>query len=117
MIDVSEVITDPDFAQTYVVHRQAGNWEKGRWVRSDEIPIKVIGVVTVADAKTLEQLPEGDRVTGLMCFYATQELFETREEGTSDQLEWRGERYRLKRVFPYGDYGYFKAVGERMAGD
>lgn len=117
MIDVSEVISDPDFTQTYTVHRQAGEWVRGEWKASDEKPVKVTGVITVADAKTLEQLPEGDRVSGLMTFYSTQELFETREEGTSDQIEWRGERYRVKRVFPYVDYGYYKAVGERMAGD
>lgn len=116
MINVSEVITDPDFAQPYMVYRQFGEWERGHWKSADEKRIRVTGVVTVADAKTLEQLPEGDRITGLMCFYATQELFETREEGISDQIEWRGERYKVKRVFPYGDYGYYKAVGERMTG-
>ncbi|GED71177.1 hypothetical protein BRE01_48790 [Brevibacillus reuszeri] len=116
MIDVSEVITDPDFAQPFTVHRKGGDWVKGRWVSSDVPPIRMTGVVIVADAKTLEQLPEGDRVTGLMSFYSTQELFETREEGTSDQIEWRGERYRVKRVFPYVDYGYYKAVAERVKG-
>lgn len=116
MIDVSEVITDPDFAQTFVVHRKANKWIAGR-TESTEKDITMTGVIMVADAKTLEQLPEGDRVTGLMCFYSTQELFTTREQGTSDQIEWRGERYRVKQVFPYGDYGYYKAVGQRMAGD
>ncbi|MCM3141662.1 hypothetical protein [Brevibacillus sp. MER 51] len=116
MINVSEVITDPDFAQQFQVFRKSGEWSKGR-SGSSEVPIIMTGIVTVADAKTLEQLPEGDRVTGLMCFYSTQELHTTREEGTSDQIEWRGERYRVKQVFPYGDYGYFKAVGQRMEGD
>ncbi|MBG9773565.1 hypothetical protein [Brevibacillus laterosporus] len=116
MINVSEVITDPDFAQSFVVHRKSNTWAGGRSVPS-EIPINMTGIVTVADAKTLEQLPEGDRVTGLMCFYSIQELFTTREQGTSDQIEWRKELYRVKQVFPYGDYGYYKAVGERMAGD
>ncbi|QDX92065.1 hypothetical protein EEL30_06595 [Brevibacillus laterosporus] len=116
MIDVSEVITDPDFAQSFTVHRKSGEWIAGRSVSSDA-SITMTGIVTVADAKTLEQLPEGDRVTGLMCFYSTHELFTTREQGTSDQLEWRKELYRVKQVFPYGDYGYFKAIGQRMAGD
>ncbi|MGD8188568.1 hypothetical protein ACQCN2_01075 [Brevibacillus ginsengisoli] len=116
MLDVSEVITDPDFAQTFIVHRKSDTWSSGRTV-SSEVSLSMIGIVTVADADTLEQLPEGDRVTGMMCFYSTQELFRTREQGTSDEIEWRGERYRVKKVFPYGDYGYYKAVGDRMAGD
>lgn len=116
MINVSEVITDPDFAQTFLVHRRTNEWVGGR-PDETETELTMLGVITVADAKTLEQLPEGDRVTGLMCFYSTVPIFTTNEEGTADQLEWRGERYRVKRVFPYGDYGYYKAVAERMAGD
>ncbi|MFP3391013.1 hypothetical protein [Brevibacillus sp. SIMBA_040] len=122
MIDVSEVITDPDFAQTYTVHRKAGEWIRGDWVPSDETPLKMTGPVIVADAETLEQIPEGDRVTGLMCFYSTQELFESGDgnapiEGTTDVVEWKGNRYKLIKVFPYGDYGFYKAVGQRKAGD
>ncbi|NRQ51984.1 hypothetical protein [Brevibacillus sp. HD1.4A] len=116
MINISEVITDPDFAQTFKAYRRNNEWVGGR-PQETELEISMLGVVTVADAKTLEQIPEGDRVTGLMCFYATVPIYTTREEGTSDQLEWRGERYRVKQVFPYADYGYYKAVAERMAGD
>jgi len=116
MINVSEVITDPDFAQSFLVHRRTGKWVNGRW-QENMTDITLLGVITVADPKTLEQLPEGDRVIGLMCFYATVPIFTTNEQGTSDQIEWRGERYRVKQVFPYGDYGYYKAVAERMAGD
>ncbi|MGG3012294.1 hypothetical protein ABEO98_22770 [Brevibacillus parabrevis] len=116
MINVSEVITDPDFAQSYLVHRRTNEWVAGR-PSETETSINMLGVITVADAKTLEQLPEGDRVTGMMSFYATVPIYETSEQGTSDQIEWRGELYRVKKVFPYGDYGYWKAVAERMAGD
>jgi len=116
VINVSRVITSPNLAQPYVVHRKSATWSAGRTVLT-ETQLTMRGVVTVADAETMEQLPEGDRVSGLMCFYANRELFRTREDGTSDQIVWRGERYRVKQVFPYGDYGYYKAVAERMAGD
>ncbi|MFC8686321.1 hypothetical protein [Brevibacillus porteri] len=116
MLNVSEVITDPDFAQTFIVHRKSNEWIAGRPEETETI-ITMMGVITVADAKTLEQLPEGDRATGMMSFYATVSINTTNEEGTSDQIEWCGDRYRVKKVFPYGDYGYWKAVAERMAGD
>ena len=68
-------------------------------------------------------LPEGDRIAGLMTFYTTADnpIFVTRnlvdDKGTSDELEWRGERYRVMQTFPYLDYGYIKAVAKRMSGD
>lgn len=121
MIDVSEVITDPDFAQTYTIYRQTGGqWVNGRWV-DGEVAFSVTGVVTPPNAKELEQVPEGDRVTGLMCFYATVPLYITRvdetDTGTSDQIEWRGDRYRLIQIFNYGDYGYYKALGQYMTSE
>lgn len=68
-------------------------------------------------------LPEGDRIAGLMTFYSTADkpIYTTRnkddDKGTSDELEWRGERYRVLQVFPYNDFGYVKALGTRMSGD
>ena len=35
MIDVSELITDPDFAVPYKVYRRTGKWVKGRFEVSE----------------------------------------------------------------------------------
>ncbi len=117
MLDVSEVILDPDFAQEYPIWRRPGAWVGGRWVPGTEYRVRAYGTVTVATTRDLEQVPEGDRVKGMMCFYSDREIFTTREEGTSDEPEWRGERYRIVQVAPWGDFGYWKAIGARMAGD
>ena len=66
------------------------------------------------------QVPEGDRVTGALTFYSPAEICETRGgeySGTSDVIEWRGDRYRVAKVWPYADYGYWKAYAVRMDGD
>ena len=36
MIDVSELISDPDFATNYTVLRRTGRWVSGRFVLDDE---------------------------------------------------------------------------------
>lgn len=122
MIDVSELIIDPDFAQPYMVHRMSGDFVAGRFV---EIPttLQFYGVVIAANVKDVNMMPEGDRIAGLMVFYTTADnpIFVTRNldnnKGTSDQIEWRGELYRIMQTYPYNDYGFIKAIGTRMVGD
>ena len=81
------------------------------------------GVVLPASAEEIMQLPEGDRSTSMMTFFSVQEMFVTHVDngqgyaGTSDELEWRSERYRITNVNQYSDYGYFKAYGVLMEGE
>ena len=82
-------------------------------------PLTMTGVVTVPDEKELEQMPEADRVKGIMAFYATQALYITHADGTpgtSDKILWRGDYYRLTNCRNYADYGYWKAIGVRIEG-
>ena len=121
MINVTDVLHDPDIAQTFYVHRKSGEWVAGRFVQtnSDEARLKFHGVVTVASDKDLQQVPEGDRVKGAMCFITDKEIYVTREDntsGTSDEVEWRGCRYKINAVAPWFDYGYNKAIGSRIKG-
>jgi hypothetical protein len=120
MIDVSRVLYNPRFCQDYTVYRQSGYWLAGNW-KETETALDFSGPVIPAGPKDLEQVSEGDRVKGIVCFYSAQEIFTTRNEdgnkGTSDQIEWHGKRYRVFQVKPMDDYGYFKAYASRMAGD
>lgn len=120
MLNVSDIILDPDFVQTFTVHRKAGVWEGGRF-KQTETSIKFQGTVTAAKAKDIEQVPEGDRPSGIMCFHTTAEIYVTRQGttegvGTSDEIGWRGQRYRIFNVYPWVDFGYYKAIGIRMGG-
>lgn len=115
MIQVTEVILDPDFAQDITVTRTTAKWEAGRFTPQQEQILTLRGTVTVATSRDLEQLPEGDRQKGMMCFHVQQELFVTARneghEGPSDKITWRGRKYFLVQVFPELDYGYCKAIG------
>jgi hypothetical protein len=93
----------------------------GRFVETDPIPpIIISGVVVPASAKEIMQFPEGDRSTAMMCFYADQPIYVTRGDpkgGTSDEIEWHGDRYKILNVNEYGDFGYYKAYGVYMESD
>lgn len=124
MINVGRTVNSRNFAQPkgFTVFRQSGDWVAGRWVAS-ETEIKIPGTVTAANPNDLIQVPEGDRVVGLMCFYSTQPIYTTRAAtetdagGTSDEIVWNEERYRVSSVVPWVDFGYWKAFGVRMVGE
>lgn len=117
LISVSRVINDPRFSQSFKVFRKSGEWLKGRFIQN-EVEINISGVITPAKAKEIEMIPEGDRVGGEISIHATSKLNVTRalenEEGTSDEVEWQGERYKLYQVNNYSQYGYYSAIAMRL---
>lgn len=113
MINVGRVLNNPRFQQTFTAYRKSGSWVSGRW-NGTENTLSIQGVVTVASQLDLQQIPEGDRQTGAMVFHANQPLYLTSSQGTSDELEWRGSRWRVMQVSPYADYGYYKAIATKM---
>ena len=119
MIDVSELMSDPDFAQPYVVERSTGVSGPGGWQGAVK-PILMYGPTQPADAQTIQMVPEGDRVYGARIFWATQPLYETRggkSAGISDVLIWQNQRFRIIAVWPWQDGGFYKALAVRMEGN
>jgi len=125
MISVDEIINDFDLSQKFTVIRSTGSFIKGLWTEGTVTEIEMWGNVTNPTPKDLDQVPEGDRVTGAMVFHTKQPIYVTRAgAGTkkdpnaiSDKIIWRSEYYRLSGVSPYIDYGYYRAVGVRIKGD
>lgn len=116
LLNVADVILDPLFVQSFGVKRQSGAWTKGAWVPGTVSNLTLTGTIIPASPKDIDQIPEGDRITGMMAFYTTAETFVTRSTGTSDVLTWNGEDYKVMLVNPYSDYGYYKALAVRMKG-
>jgi hypothetical protein len=119
MINVGELLTDPDFAQAFTIKRSSGAFGLGGFLATTS-NVRGAGVITVATEEDLMQVPEGDRVTGSMMFYSRKPIYATRAgsaAGLSDLIAWRGQTYRIAKVFPYQDYGFYKAIGVRMSGE
>jgi hypothetical protein len=117
VINVSKVILDPRFSQSFKVFRKSGEWLRGRF-EQNETEIIIRGVITPAKPKEIEMIPEGDRVGGEISIHTTSKLYVTRSlesgEGTSDEVAWQGERYKLYQVNDYSQYGYYSAIAMRL---
>lgn len=113
MINVSEVVNSPEFTQSFTVYRKGGTYSAGRWTPT-ETAITMTGVITIPSSTDLDQIPEGDRQKGAIAVYSSQPLEVTTVAGTSDEILWRGNRYRASQLSPYADYGYYKVIAVKM---
>lgn len=123
MINVAKAITDPRFSQKFKVFRKSGEWIRGRF-EENEKEISMIGVIAPSKPKEIEMIPEGDRVGEEITIHTTRKLYTTHAiqdeesenefQGTSDEIEWQEERYKLYQVNDYSQYGYYSAIGMRL---
>lgn len=115
MISLAEIVADPDFAQTYTINRSSGVFQLGKFVGTTT-PLPSYGIIKPAKANELEQIPEGDRITGAITVHSTDQIFETNQGGLSDTVNWSGQNYKVSKVWPWNDFGYWKALLTRMSG-
>lgn len=105
LLDVSDVLLDPDFADTFTVYRQAvtvGN--DGRSVRT-ETTYPAVGVVTPDMWSTLQRAPEGSNVSETITVITQFRLTSSVDGSDADELVWNGKRYVVIAVgdcFRYG---------------
>ena len=59
MIDLSSVVIDPRISQPFTVYRTSGDWVGARFIQKEPEEIKAIGVISIANAKQIEFIPEG----------------------------------------------------------
>ena len=119
MLNVSELLSDPDSAQAFTIQRSTGSFQLGGW-QNATTSVPAVGVITPASEWDLRQVAEGDRVTGAMTFHTATPLYQTHggaNAGLSDILVWRGDEYRIAQLLPFGDYGLYKAVAVRVSGE
>ena len=118
-MNLSRVVNDPRLAEYFAVQRSSGHFAPGGWVEDAPTTLTLYGVVTPSSADELQQLPEGDRVTGNQTFYSASQIYVTHmdpQPGTSDIITYRGLQYRLAMVWDYSIRGYWKAIGVRILG-
>jgi hypothetical protein len=112
VIDVSDLLYDTDFADSWTLHRSSGSFVGGRWVCAPEINIAMTFPTQPLAPKELNMVPEGDRQKGTRAFWSPNELYVTAEGRISDEIEWRGNRYKLINVLPWNTW--CKAIGVQM---
>jgi hypothetical protein len=116
---IAQVVNDPAFAQSFTITRsKGGQFKLGRWINATQT-VASWGSIQPPSPEELEMVPEGDRVTGMIVIHSSQPIYETNvnlTNGISDLVTWHDNQYRVMKVLPWQDYGYWKALAVRMSG-
>lgn len=115
MIDLSELMHDPDFCESFVIRYQKGKWQDGKFVTIPEEQ-KVTGIVEPTSGDDLSQLPEADRVSGLMTFYTREVLTLGNENQCSTEIISRGRIYKIVQLQDWSRHGFYKAIASLSGG-
>lgn len=116
MINIAELINDPDFAQVFKIIRKSGEWINGRFIITETI-LEGIGSLQPQNSKDVDVLPDGSLVRGRMVAYTYSKLYPTKlnnDDGntgySSDEIFWHGQTYTVDVDDDYNDYGYYKYI-------
>ncbi|GHU70628.1 hypothetical protein FACS1894184_16340 [Clostridia bacterium] len=121
--DVTSLLLDSALgAVQFNIIRTTVNWVRGR-PEPTQTQISCIGNIQPATPRELEQLPEGDRSHGAIVVRTPNPIYISDEEmgecisgadvRTSDELVWRGDRYKVLSAFPWLDYGWVEAYATK----
>lgn len=119
LIDVSELLLDPDFTdQATLIKRYLDVNANGEAVIA-EMETPITAVIQGVNNQDLVKLPEGARLSDAITVYYQGELQAELENGYSDIIVWRGRRYEVGPVtenFMNHGAGFTKAicVGEHV---
>lgn len=118
MIEVSELLNDPDLCESFTITRTTGTFQIGGWQKNVPQVIQAYGAVRNTSGKELEMVPEADRIKNTLTFRTVFPLYTTNEQlgQVSDVLTFHGEDYRILAVKDYSQQGYFLAIATIMKG-
>lgn len=114
MIDVAELMQDPDLAQAFQVERSDGAFVEGEWVPAAPVVSNKTGIVQPAKREdTLAMLPEGVRLGNMIVVYCDEELrIDNADTQRSDVIVWHGNPYRVIAAKPWRDHGFWQVWAE-----
>lgn len=105
-LDVSDVLTDPDFVSRDLVRAR-----RAETVGNDGIASYVddrlafVGVVTNGGGDILARLADAQYVRGTITIHTRADLSTAAPGRDADIVEWRGRRYTVTEVQDYGHFG------------
>lgn len=119
MIDVIEMLHDPDFSTEFTFGIAGGyRTVKGEWVETIA-SAKKAAVIQPASNRDLKYLAEGDELRQAINIWSTEYLSSTDRlcPQKGDVIGWHDKTYRIVNVEDWSQYGYWKAMAMQEIGD
>lgn len=113
LIDVSFLLTDPDFTNQVTLIRRSiaiNTYGEGQLTETQST---ITAVVQGDNTEMLEFVPEGARLTDMITVWCRGQLTAEQPGGYADIIVWGGKRYQVKEVsedFMNFGAGFTKAI-------
>lgn len=115
MIDVSELMQDPDFASMVQILRPGMPTVANEGVYTpgeDEVINRVMIVQPASAEDRVNYLPEGERQLDAVKIYSDQLLnMADGDQVQSDKIIWLGNNFRIAFAKPWQQHGFYFAIG------
>ncbi len=113
MINVSELMFDPDFVRSFVVRRPSGAFDATGIYTSSYEDFAFTGAVQPATPAELQMLPSGSTQENVISVWSAAEMrMDNGNDVGSDLVIVDGASYRVIKAEPRGDNGYFRVFAE-----
>lgn len=112
LLDVSEVLDDPDFADLITVTRLVETvGDNGRATAQSQVFNNVSAVVTQGNGDTLKQMPEGSTLEGVIVVHSRFGLVSETETTQPDVVSYIGRDYTVAQINDWSRYGAGFTIG------
>ncbi|ASL91618.1 head-tail adaptor [Serratia marcescens] len=106
LLDVTEVLLDPDFVDTTLVcHRQIQERDDDNFTTNTQQDVPFSGVVTVDRSLEARRMAAGQNINGAILIVTQFRLTQGQPGLDADIVTYRGREYRVTFVDPYTAYG------------
>ena len=117
LLDVSDVLDDPDFStQITVTSTAVTGMERGRETKTTTTAT-LRAVVQPTRSQDLQRLPDLALGTGAITIWARYPFASDTATTKADKVVWRGDTYTVMTVDDWGEYGtgYYQAIAARQS--
>ena len=106
LLDVSDLTTDPDFADRFtIVRRQEVVDSQGRVTTANRVYPNLLGVVTASTPNDLERGEDYQNMTRSLTVVTKFRVQGIVTGYQPDIIQWRGTQHLVKHVAPYPQFG------------
>lgn len=104
-LDVSDILSDPDIADPFVVKRRSEVVGQNGRVSVDVANLQGVGVICAASPNDLKRLPDAQHTERHISIITAFRLRATAPDYQPDLIGWQGDFYIVADVQPYTQYG------------
>lgn len=115
MIDLSELMDDPEFTQAFTLRRRTGSFaNEGEFTQAVPVELPLVGAIQPASPADLVRFQaEGERRNAMIKAWSDTEMHTSDGAGQQpDEIVWHGTVYRVIECVPWADHGFWKVFAE-----